>query len=66
MIRPGCHEGEREQEDARVTAQLSPFPRSESEAECDPARKAEHAEVHPVVLEVRVELRAKKQRKQSD
>ena len=62
----GRHEGEREEQDARVAASVGRLARGVAEDERDRADDPEDDEVRAVVLEVRVELRAQQQRDEPD
>jgi len=63
---PGRHEGQREQQDPRVTAAVGRFTGRVAEDERHGAGDAEDDEVQPVVLDVRVELGAEQQRDEPD
>ena len=63
---PGGHEGEREQQDARVASPIGRLAGRVAEHERDAADDPEDDEVRPIVLEVRVELRPEQQRDEPD
>jgi hypothetical protein len=62
----GRHEGEREEEHSRVSTAFCRLARGKAEHERDRADHSEQHEMHPVVLEVRVELRAQQKRDEPD
>jgi hypothetical protein len=62
----GGHEREREQQDARVTSPIGRLARRVTENECHRADDPEDDKVEPVVLDVRIEPRAKQQRHEPD
>src|SRR5512133_1380159 len=63
---PGRHEGEREEQDARVAAAVGRLTRRVAEAERDGTHEAEDYKVQLVVLDVRIEPLAEQKRDEPD